>query len=183
MSWKVTAAFPDQEDPITLTFDHAWTDRQMKAYPIKVNGHWNIAGEGEGRDCTAIWTTPKPVPLPAGTTLTFEMQGHDDENLGHFRLSVSGDPAAIDREQKTFAARKLTDPWQKLAAAYQLQGKPDQVDQLVARRPKLAGRVGDLLVQGPDAGQGLATRGRDLQPGDYQRGDRRRIALEAGSRL
>ena len=112
ISWKVTAALPDREDPITLTFDHAWADRQMKAYPIKVDGHWNIAGEGEGRDCTAIWTMSKPVPLPAGTTLTFEMQCHDDENgkLGHFRLSVSGDPAAIDREQKNFAARKLTDP-------------------------------------------------------------------------
>ncbi len=48
------------------------------------------------------------------------------ENLGRFRLSVSSDPAAFDREQTRFAARKLTDPWAKLAVAYALNGRIDE---------------------------------------------------------
>jgi WD40 repeat protein/tetratricopeptide (TPR) repeat protein len=70
--------------------------------------------------------------------------------LGRFRLSVSDDPAAFEREQQRFAAMKFTDPWQRLAAAYQLRGDQKAIDQLVQRRPKLAGRVGDLFIQDQD---------------------------------
>jgi tetratricopeptide (TPR) repeat protein len=44
-------------------------------------------------------------------------------NLGRFRLSFSGDPAAFDREQKRSAAMELANPRQKLAAAYALNGR------------------------------------------------------------
>jgi hypothetical protein len=40
-------------------------------------------------------------------------------NLGRFRLSVSQDPAALDREQQDW---KVSDPWSKLAAAYAANG-------------------------------------------------------------
>ncbi len=44
-------------------------------------------------------------------------------NLGRFRLSVSGDATAFDREATRFAAMKLTDPWSRLAAAYAVNGR------------------------------------------------------------
>src|SRR5262249_47041365 len=147
ISWKVTATSPGRKDPIQLEFDRAWADHQHVDHPIRPDGHWNIYG-GHGGNCTAIWSMSTPVPLEAGTKLTFEMQCqeyHDNyENLGHFRLSVSSDPAAIEREQQ-YLALKLTDPWQKLAAAYRLQGNQEAIDQLVERRPKLAGPIGDLF--------------------------------------
>src|SRR5262249_8597214 len=78
---------------------------------------------GEGGNCTAVWSMSKPVCLAAGTTLTFQMQFQEwngiAKNLGRFRLSVSGDSAAFGR----FAAMQLTDPWAKLAAAYQSAGR------------------------------------------------------------
>ena len=102
----------------------------------------------------------KPVSLPAGTTLTFEMQfkawQDTSENLGHFRLSVSSNRAAIEQEPKLLAVTKLTDPWQKLAAAYQLEGDQRAIDRLVERRPNLAGPIGDLFTAG--AKPELATR-------------------------
>ena len=45
---------------------------------------------------------------------------------------------------------KRTDPWQRLAAAYQLNGDRRAIAQLVERRPKLAGPVGDLFTQEPN---------------------------------
>ena len=58
------------------------------------------------------------------------------------------DPAAIEQGPKLVAATKLTDPWEKLAAAYQLKGDQRAIDRLVERRPKLAGPVGDLFTTG-----------------------------------
>jgi tetratricopeptide (TPR) repeat protein len=48
------------------------------------------------------------------------------------------------------AARKLTDPWQKRAAVYRLEGDQQAIDRLIERRPKLAGPIGDLFTQGAD---------------------------------
>ncbi len=45
---------------------------------------------------------------------------------------------------------KFIDPWQKLAAAYQLKGDQKAIDQLVERRPKSAGPIGDLFTQRKD---------------------------------
>jgi WD40 repeat protein/tetratricopeptide (TPR) repeat protein len=152
-SWKVIATLPDQKEPITLKFDKVWEDQPFQ-WGIQPGGRLNIFGGGEGRDCTAIWATSKPVSLVAGAKLTFEFQfksaDGNSENLGHFRLSVSSDPAAIDLQRKYFSITKLTDPWQKLAAAYLLKGDQQAVDQLVERRPKLAGPIGDLFTQGND---------------------------------
>ncbi len=152
ISWNVTATPPAGKDPVALQFDNAWADHQLAGYPIDKIGHWNIYG-GHGGNCTAIWSMSRPVSLPAGTTLTFEMQCqtfNEAENLGHFRLSVSRDPAAIGREPLFLAATKLTDPWEKLVAAYQLKGDRQAIDRLVERRPKLTAPVGDLLTQEPN---------------------------------
>ena len=156
-SWKVTAARPDQKAPIRLAFENAWTERQLDS-PIRPNGEWNIGGQNvyalTGRNHMGLWSMLKPVSLPAGTSLTFEMQFKSwqdtSENLGHFRLSVSSNRAAIEQEPKLLAVAKVTDPWQKLAAAYQLEGNQRAIDQLVERRPNLAGPIGDLFTQEPN---------------------------------
>ena len=102
ISWIVTARSRDRKKTISLQFDKAWADYQLEGYPIKTDGHWNISG-GHGGNRTAIWSMSNPVSLATGTTLTFEMQcqtGFDRaENLGHFRLSVTSDPAALDRRR------------------------------------------------------------------------------------
>jgi WD40 repeat protein/tetratricopeptide (TPR) repeat protein len=149
-SMKVVASPPGGKAPIPLEFVKVWADRKS-AFAIQPNGDWNTVGGGEGRDCTAIWATPKPVSLVAGTRLTFELQYYfaagRSENLGHFRLSMSNDPAAIERESERI---KLTDPWVKLATAYRLRGDQPAIDRLIDRRPKLAGPIGDLFTQGKD---------------------------------
>ena len=96
---------------------------------------------------------PSQLAFKGGTklTVTLDFQFNTKHALGHFRLAVSGDPVVPDRELKRFAATRITDPWQKLAAAYRVQGKSEEIDQLVSRRPELAGRIGDLFVQGADA--------------------------------
>jgi WD40 repeat protein/tetratricopeptide (TPR) repeat protein len=153
ISWNVTAASPDRKDPITLVFDRAWADHELPGYPIANDGHWNIATH-EGKNSTAIWSMSKPISLAAGTKLTFTMQcqiwNDAAENLGHFRLSVLSDPAAIERVSKLFAAAKLGNPWEKLAVAYQLKGDQQAIDRLIERRPNLAGAIGDLFTREPN---------------------------------
>jgi hypothetical protein len=82
--------------------------------------------------------------------MQFKSWLNSSENIGHFRLSVSNDPAAIDREQKRLAMARMADPWQKLAAAYRLIGDKQAIDRLVERRPTLAAAIGDLFTQPPD---------------------------------
>ena len=153
--WKVIAASPDRKDPITLQFDNAWADHQYGDYPIRADGHWNIYGS-HGANCTAIWSVPNPVPLAAGTTLTFEMQCQEytdsGENLGHFRLSVSSDPSRIEHS----AAIKLTDPWAKLAAAYHLVGDQKAFDSLLNRHPAAGAGIGDLYAAAKDWERAIA---------------------------
>jgi WD40 repeat protein/tetratricopeptide (TPR) repeat protein len=190
-SWKVTAASPDRKDPIPLEFDRAWADHQDRASPINPNGHWNTGGGGgEGQNCTAVWSMSKPVSLPAGTVLTFQMQFGAwrgvGEGLGRFRLSVSGDPVTLAGEEKRFAAMQLTDPLSKLAAAYAVNGRNDEAlqyfgralqraDGYEARKPILefAARFDDVLSalaqRQPDDRQLQLALGRNLAERGKQR--------------
>jgi tetratricopeptide (TPR) repeat protein len=126
-SWKVTAKSPNRKDPITVEFENAWTE--AGGFPITSTGGWDIANAGQGRNWTAIWWLSKPVPLVAGTTLTFEMQFARTESLGHFRLSATSDRAL----QKRLAAAKLTDLWARLAAAYAVNGRNHEAAQYFSR--------------------------------------------------
>lgn len=105
--------------------------------------------------------------------LKFVIQQHHFNNfhpqgllLGCFRLSVSGDPAAFDQAPPHFAAKKLTDPWQKLAAAYRIQGNQQAIDSLVARRPQSAGLIGDLFItgEGKDGQRAIAIYSQGITP-------------------
>ena len=120
-------------------------------------GNWNIGG-GESRPHTAVYLAKQPVDCQEGARLQFQMQFSESSewprhNLGRFRLSVSSDPASFDREQKLFPVMNLGDPWQRLAGAYRILGSEAAIDQLVQRRPKLAGPIGDLFTQGKDEGK------------------------------
>jgi tetratricopeptide (TPR) repeat protein len=149
--WDVTAKGPGGVDsPRALSFRAACADYSWNDAPL-VPGKWNISF-GSGKNRTSVWSLSEPPTLEAGTELVSHMRfnetpGWADQNLGRFRISVSSDPAAFEGEKKYLA---LTDPWQKLAAAYQLQGDQRAIDQLVERRPKLAGPIGDLFTQGKD---------------------------------
>ncbi len=59
--------------------------------------------------------------------------------LGCFRLSVSDDPAAFEREHKRLAALRATEPWTKLAAAYALNGRTDEGARYFAKALQGAG--------------------------------------------
>jgi tetratricopeptide (TPR) repeat protein len=156
----VTATSPKRKDPITLKFHNAWADHDYAKHPITTNGEWNIATTGEGRNCTAIWSLPKPAFLAAGTRLTFEMEfwGVGPQNLGHFHLSVSSDPRAID----TLAATQLTDPWAKLAAAYHIIGTQTARDTVVKHHPAAAAGVGDLYAAARDWERAIAEYGKAI---------------------
>ncbi len=66
--------------------------------------------------------------------LTFELHfSWGQHTLGRFRLSVSGDPAAFDRQAQRFAAMKLNNPWARLAAAYALNGRNEDALQYFGR--------------------------------------------------
>ncbi len=65
-------------------------------------------------------------------------------NLGRFRLSVSEDPAALEREEKRFGAMKVSDPWAKLAAAYYIIADQKAFDSIVKAHPAAAAGIGDL---------------------------------------
>jgi WD40 repeat protein len=156
-SWKVTANSPDRKDPMTLEFKDAWADHELAGYPIRPDGHWNIYG-GQGGNCTAIWSTSNRVSLAAGATLTFDLQcqQYNDagENLGRFRLSATGDPAAIDRQR--FAISKLADPWERLAIAYQLLGDQKALNILLKHHPAAAIGVAQLYAAAQDWEQAIA---------------------------
>jgi tetratricopeptide (TPR) repeat protein len=171
-SWNVTAASRDRKDPITLQFDNAWADHDHREYPITAQGNWNTGGVGEGRNCAAVWSMSKPVSLAADTMLTFQMQFKEwngvGENLGHFRLSVSGDAAALDRTKKRLAPMKLTDPWVKLAAAYHVLGDQQALGKLLKHHSVAAAGIGDVYAAVKDWERAIAEYGKVItdQPAD-----------------
>ena len=76
----------------------------------------------------------------------------DDEFLANQALAMAEMAVASAKwtEQERRAVTRVTDPWQKLAAAYRIQGNQAAIDRLIERRPQLAGPIGDLFTQGID---------------------------------
>jgi serine/threonine protein kinase/formylglycine-generating enzyme required for sulfatase activity len=112
------------------------------------NTGWAIFPE-TGKSHFALFALAEPVTETEGKVLrvTLEFKSpHRQHSLGRFRLSVSPDAAAIDREQNRLAALKLTDPWAKLAGAYQVLGDQRALDALLKQHPPAAIAVGDLCA-------------------------------------
>ena len=79
-------------------------------------------------------------------------------NLGCFRLSVSEDPVALDRERNRFLVMRLTDPWARLAAAYWLFVGDEQAfsPSLLKHHPAVAVYLGDLYAATQDWERAIA---------------------------
>ena len=85
-------------------------------------------------------------------------------NLGRFRLSVSGDPAVFEREQRRFAAMKLTDPWARLAAAYHLALDQPALDGLLKAHPEAGTAIGDLYAADNEWERAVAAYSKAITP-------------------
>jgi tetratricopeptide (TPR) repeat protein len=71
----------------------------------------------------------------------------DEELLTNQALALAG---ALLRSPKHSAARTITGPWARLAAAYRLVGDEQALADLVKRRPRAAGSIGDLFAADKD---------------------------------
>lgn len=146
--WDLTAKGPENmAKPRTLPFRAVCADYQYK--DMGLSGHWNLTF-GEGADHASIWIVD-PATLNAGDELRSLMHFNKDprwadQSLGRFRLSVSSDPNAFIREQRLFEAKKVNDPWAKLAAAYYLFGEYQKLGNLLEAHPAAAVGSGDLWM-------------------------------------
>jgi len=161
--WEVTVKGAGGADsPRSLSFHSACADYSSNDAPLASWGGWpittTIPGIRPQENHRSVWSLSEPITLAAGTELVSHMRFGEwaDLNLGRFRVSVSGDPAAFDREQARFVALKLPDLWAKLAAAYHLIGDHQALDNLLKHHPTAAAAVGDLYAAEKDWERAIA---------------------------
>jgi WD40 repeat protein/tetratricopeptide (TPR) repeat protein len=160
-----TARTPLPVGSAWASFEYKWSDVDIAGtVDEKLKKVWHVWGRfGEAHE--AVFRVAETAAIDRGRPIVIELRHRDigeAVNLGRFRLSVSEDPASLGREAKLLAARKLTDPWQNLAAAYRIKGDQRAIDELVERRPKLAGPIGDLFAQDKDWRRALALYSRGI---------------------
>ena len=156
ISWNVTAAPPDRKDPITLEFDNAWADHQFDAYRFRQRRTLEYRrAVAHGKNAYRGLVDVKARSPRRGYDV--DLRDAMPDVARHRRKPRPFPPVGVERpcrdravQPKLLAVTKLTDPWEKLAAAYQLKGDQQAIDRLVERRPKLAGPVGDLFTQEPN---------------------------------
>ena len=148
----------DATPPKPLAFESAWASFEYLAGDATVAGtidetrkqFWHVWGHfGEANE--AVFFLKGTATELKGRPLTIELRFNEFAegiNLGRFRLSVSGERLPFDEKQKRFGLPKFADPWQKLAAAYRLEGDQQAIDKLVDRHPRAAGPIGELFTQG-----------------------------------
>jgi WD40 repeat protein/serine/threonine protein kinase/tetratricopeptide (TPR) repeat protein len=103
-----------------------------------LNKAWHVWGR-TGEAHQAVFRLRKPVQAPTNRRFVIELR--QLHTLGRFRLSVSADPVANELTAMTF-----TDPWAKLAAAYQIIHDQPALDKLLERHPEAAAGIGDLFA-------------------------------------
>jgi hypothetical protein len=142
-----------------IVLRNAWADFSSGRV---TSGYWDVQGavDGDGRtgwavypqfnqDHRAVFELAEPVGDGRASRLTVRLvhrsvdRNRNLGNLGRIRLSVSVDPAVVTRERRRARARKLTDPWEKLAAAYHINGDRPALDSLLQRHPAAAAGIGD----------------------------------------
>ncbi len=124
-----------------------------------------------GKSHLAVLELAEPVAATDGMVLrvTLEFKSRIPQaQLGRFRLSVSGDPVALDREQKRFTAMQATGPWARLAVAYRLVDDQQALDRLLKQHPAAAVGLGDLYTAAQDWERAIAEYRKGLpdQPAD-----------------
>src|SRR5262245_25428209 len=113
------------------------------------NTGWAVSPETK-KPHTAVFELAEAVGDGKGTWLTVRLKHqHWDPNyvIGRFRLSVSADPATVDRDRRRLTAIRITDPWAKLAAAYHLTSDQPALEKLLTRHPLAAVAVGDVFAE------------------------------------
>lgn len=187
MNWDVTAMRPSDSTPRPLVFQGGTADVEYPSFPVTSKGQWNISGAKSGNDHTAVWTLPEAVNLEAGTKLHFQMEfnkstNYADQNLGRFRLSATADSTAFPREQRRFAAMKLTDPQTKLAAVYLLNGDSERALPLLPNSSAQAKLLIDAWISSGAPLDGILDLLKDRAPDVYPAAlpDAARDAAEQG---
>src|SRR5262249_18011135 len=130
------------------------------------NTGWAVSPETK-KPHTAVFELAETVGDGQGTWLTVRLKHqHWDPNyvLGRFRLSVSTDPATLDREHKRFSAMKSTEPWAKLATAYHLLGDRPARERLLKHHPAAASSLGDLFAAEDNWEQAVAAYSKAITP-------------------
>jgi tetratricopeptide (TPR) repeat protein len=154
---KLARAWADHSDPdgnVALAID---TDE---------NTGWSTLGD-VGQQHVAVFELDQPIAASDAATLRVSLEfkhPSGQTGLGRFRLSAISDPLLLDQVKKRFAARELSDPWQKLAVVYQLEGQQPAIDQLVERRPQLASRIGAVFSQNEDWSRAVEVFSRGITP-------------------
>jgi WD40 repeat protein len=161
--WELRAKRPDGADSARpLSFDAACADYSWNDSALGLPLEWNVT-DPDGKSQTSVWRLREPITLEAGSELISQMHFNrrpdwSDQNPGRFRIAVSADPAAFEREATRSAAMKQTDPWSKLAAACAASSLSDQATKYFtraleeaegyeAKKPivQLAGRFDEVL--------------------------------------
>jgi hypothetical protein len=117
---------------------------------------------------SAIFVPVDRIETPPGTKLMVRLISNTPtafkHNLGRFRLSVTG--AIVDRELRRPAVLRLENPWQRLAAAFDLFGLRDSYEKLRLQRPDSVLGLADVTyheLQDPERAMALY---RDLMGAD-----------------
>jgi tetratricopeptide (TPR) repeat protein len=133
--------------PRPAGWSDAWSDHRLEpdVHYNKHAMHIGMAIDGDSQTYWEAWpkrgSPHQAILLPGesiggqGQPLRFvlEFKALVKHNLGRFRLSVSGNPTALDQAQKQFAAINLTDPWARLGAAYLAAGDTGRAADLLER--------------------------------------------------
>jgi tetratricopeptide (TPR) repeat protein len=146
-------------EAVTLKLINPRADFEQDTYPVaaSLDGNpgpaWSVDPR-VGMDHEAVFEveSSQPSGFEGGTRLTFTLgfQYNNKHALGRFRLSVSGNPATLEREQTRLAALKVTDPWTRLAAAYHVLGDQGPLERLLEHHPAAAVGRGDLFAADQD---------------------------------
>jgi formylglycine-generating enzyme required for sulfatase activity/tetratricopeptide (TPR) repeat protein len=118
-----------------LVWSRAYADFEQQGLWVRhaidtdLNSPWGIAPK-TGEPHWAVFVASNSDAVFGKGRITIRLDSGDKKwvgtTLGHFRLSVCDDPAAIEREEKRLAVLKITDPWIRLAVAYAATGHKDE---------------------------------------------------------
>ena len=186
----VTATSADGKATTKIRFQKVWVDDVSHRRPINVTGHWDMRDDpGLGIDRVAIWALTEPVRLTAGMTLTIEMQSNTSldplDNLGRFRIAISGNPQAIEKEAIQLSLKRspgIADPLHSAGDGLSTPRRPAGHRPTGRATSEAGGPDRRPVHPGEERRQGLAACDCPVQQGDHGADDRRRTALEAGSR-